>query len=159
MLPWGHGTFVRSTRRARHLVWIADKRRIGSVGVGLLMAVHPHRRRPGTDLPYRRRHPVTRTHPLAFPIRLPDALQDEALRLLDASRAAINQLLVGLWPDLDRFAAERTGPAWKQVERYVTRRSGHGRRPRALRDGAGGQDPASPGHAEAGLPDHPAPAY
>jgi putative transposase len=71
---------------------------------------------------------VTRTHPLAFPIRLPDALQDEALRLLDASRAAINQLLVGLWPDLDRFAAERTGPAWKQVEQYAIRRSGHGSR-------------------------------
>jgi putative transposase len=71
---------------------------------------------------------VTRTHPLAFPIRLPDALQEEALRLLDASRAAINQLLVGLWPDLDRFAAERTGPAWKQVEQYAIRRSGHGSR-------------------------------
>ena len=71
---------------------------------------------------------LTRTQPLAFPIRLPDQLQAEALRLLDASRGAINQLLVDLWPDLDRFAAERTGPAWKQVERYVTRRSGHGSR-------------------------------
>ena len=68
------------------------------------------------------------TQPLSFPIRLPDALQAEALRLLDASRKAINELLVGLWPQLDRFAAERTGPAWKQVEQYVTRRSGHGSR-------------------------------
>ena len=68
------------------------------------------------------------TQPLAFPIRLPDALQDEALRLLDASRGAINQLLVELWPELDHFAAERTGPAWKQVERYATKRSGHGSR-------------------------------
>jgi putative transposase len=41
---------------------------------------------------------MARTHPLAFPIRLPDALQAEALRLLDASRGAINQLLVDLWP-------------------------------------------------------------
>ena len=68
------------------------------------------------------------TQPLAFPIRLPDALQAEALRLLDASRQATNELLVELWPALDRFAAERTGPAWKQVERYATRRSGHGSR-------------------------------
>ena len=82
------------------------------------------------------------TQPLAFPIRLPDALQAEALRLLDASREAINELLVKLWPALDRFAAERTGPAWKQVEQYVTKRSGHGRRPRALLDGAGGAHPA-----------------
>jgi hypothetical protein len=72
------------------------------------------------------------TQPLAFPIRLPDALQEEALRLLDASRSATNQLLAELWPALDRFAAERTGPAWKQVEQYAVRRSGHGRRPRAL---------------------------
>src|SRR5215469_14590291 len=68
------------------------------------------------------------TQPLSFPIRLPDALQAEALRLLDASRTAINEMLVELWPQLDRFAAERTGPAWKQVERHVTRRSGHGNR-------------------------------
>ena len=68
------------------------------------------------------------TQPLSFPIRLPDALQAEARRLLDASCSAINALLVGLWPQLDRFAAERTGPAWKQVEQYAARRSGHGSR-------------------------------
>jgi putative transposase len=68
------------------------------------------------------------TQPLAFPIRLPDALQAEGLRLLDASRQATNELLVALWPRLDRFATERTGPAWKLVERYATRRSGHGNR-------------------------------
>src|SRR5262249_11083108 len=37
-------------------------------------------------------------------------------------------LLVQLWPQLDRFAGERTGPAWKQVEQYAARRSGHGNR-------------------------------
>src|ERR1051326_8287735 len=68
------------------------------------------------------------TQPLSFPIRLPDTLQAETLRLLDESRSAINQLLLELWPQLDRFAAERTGPAWKQVEQYVTKRSGHGNR-------------------------------
>src|SRR5579862_4432094 len=71
---------------------------------------------------------VVHTQPVSFPIRLPDALQAEALRLLDESRAAINELLVELWPALDRFAAERTGPAWKQVEQHTTKRSGHGSR-------------------------------
>src|SRR5215831_4194425 len=94
---------------------------------------------------------VVNTQPVSFPIRLPDALQEEAQRLLGASRAATSELLVELWPALDRFAAERTGPAWKQVERYAARRSGHGRRPRALRDGAGGTHSARPGHAQAGL--------
>ena len=68
------------------------------------------------------------TQPVSFPIRLPDAMQVEALRLLDASRTATSELLVELWPALDRFAAERTGPAWKQVEQYAARRSGHGSR-------------------------------
>jgi hypothetical protein len=71
---------------------------------------------------------MAKTHPLAFPIRLPDALQAEALRLLDASRQATSALLVELWPELDRFAGERTGPAWKQVEQYAVKRSGHGNR-------------------------------
>src|SRR5262245_6042100 len=71
---------------------------------------------------------VVHTQPVSFPIRLPDALQAEALRLLDASRRAINEHLVNLWPALDRFAAERTGPAWKQVEQYAAKRSGHGSR-------------------------------
>src|SRR6266478_6910325 len=55
-------------------------------------------------------------------------MQAEALRLLDASSSAINQMLIDLWPQLDLFAAERVGPAWKQVEKYLLRRSGHGSR-------------------------------
>src|SRR5579864_4249646 len=71
---------------------------------------------------------MAKTQTLSFPIRLPDAMQAEALRLLDASTSAINQMITDLWPDLDLFAAERTGIAWKQVEKHLLRRSGHGSR-------------------------------
>src|SRR5258706_15722249 len=55
-------------------------------------------------------------------------MQAEVLRLLHASTSAINQMITDLWPDLDLFAADRTGPAWKQVEKHLLRRSGHGSR-------------------------------
>ncbi|HKF37200.1 MAG TPA: zinc ribbon domain-containing protein [Ktedonobacteraceae bacterium] len=71
---------------------------------------------------------MAKTQTLSFPIRLPDAMQAEALRLLDASTSAINQMLADLWPSLDLFAAERVGPAWKQVEKHLLCRSGHGSR-------------------------------
>ncbi len=71
---------------------------------------------------------MAKTQTLSFPIRLPDTLQAEALRLLDASRLAINEILVDLWPQLDQFAGDRSGPAWKQVERHLLKRSGHGSR-------------------------------
>jgi len=71
---------------------------------------------------------VAKTQTLSFPIRLPDAMQAEALRLLDASRLAINEILVDLWPQLDQFAGDRSGPAWKHLEPYVLKRSGHGSR-------------------------------
>jgi putative transposase len=71
---------------------------------------------------------MAKTQTLAFPIRLPDTLQAEALRLLDASRTAINQAIKDLWPQLDLFATDRTGPAWKQVEKHLVARSGHGSR-------------------------------
>ncbi len=71
---------------------------------------------------------MAKTQTLSFPIRLPDAMQAEALRLLDASREAINQILVELWPHLDRFVSDRTGPAWKHVEKHLLTRSGHGNR-------------------------------
>ena len=70
---------------------------------------------------------MAKTQTLSFPMRLPDGQQAEALRLLDASRPAINQMLMELWPSLDLFAAERTGLAWKQVEKHlVTSESGMG---------------------------------
>ena len=71
---------------------------------------------------------MAKTQTLSFPIRLPDAMQAEALRLLDASRIAINQIILDLWPQLDLFATDRTGPAWKQVEHHLLTRSGHGNR-------------------------------
>ncbi len=71
---------------------------------------------------------MAKTQTLSFPIRLPDAMQAEALRLLDASAIAINEIITDLWPQLDLFVADRSGPAWKQVERHLLRRSGHGNR-------------------------------
>src|SRR5438309_7874521 len=71
---------------------------------------------------------MVKTQTLSFPIRLPDAMQAEALRLLDASTIAINEMITDLWPQLDLFVADRSGPAWKQVERHLLRRSGHGNR-------------------------------
>jgi putative transposase len=71
---------------------------------------------------------MAKTQTLSFPIRLPDAMQAPALRLLDASRKAINEILVELWDKLDAFATDRSGPAWKQVERHLVKRSGHGSR-------------------------------
>src|SRR5207302_10336642 len=55
-------------------------------------------------------------------------MQAEALRLLDASSTAINEIITDLWPQLDLLVADRSGPAWKQVERHLLRRSGHGSR-------------------------------
>jgi putative transposase len=71
---------------------------------------------------------MAKTQTLSFPIRLPDPMQAEALRLLDASRIAINQIITALWPSLDLFAAERAGPAWKHVEKHLGAHSGHGSR-------------------------------
>src|SRR5260370_40505415 len=71
---------------------------------------------------------MAKTQTLSFPIRLPDVMQAEALRLLDASRTAINAMLSELWPCLDHFATDRSGPAWKQVEHHLLHTSGHGSR-------------------------------
>src|SRR5258708_6377329 len=87
------------------------------------------RSEPAQNRPLQHRsRDIAKTQTLSFPMRLPDAMQAEALRLLDASTSAINQMITDLWPDLDRFAAERTGPAWKQVEKHLLRRSEHGSR-------------------------------
>ena len=66
--------------------------------------------------------------PLSYDLRLPDEAQADALRLLDASRAVINRALTTLWPQLDAFAAERSGPAWKQVDALLSSPEPHGSR-------------------------------
>ena len=71
----------------------------------------------------------SRTHqPLSYDVRLPDEAQGDALRLLDESKAVVNAALALLWPHLDEFAADRVGPAWKQVGKYIASPSPHGDR-------------------------------
>src|SRR5262249_15511525 len=68
------------------------------------------------------------TQPLSYNLRLPDAAQADALRLLDVSRAVINQALPALWPYLNAFTAERSSPAWKQVDALLSSPAPHGSR-------------------------------
>ncbi len=66
--------------------------------------------------------------PLSYDIRLPDEVQADALRLLDASRAVVNAALVQLWPSLDAFMEDHAGPAWKQVGEFMGSPDPHGNR-------------------------------
>ena len=52
---------------------------------------------------------------LSYPIRLPDGMQADALRLLDVSRSVINATVVALWERLDEFGERETRYAYKQV--------------------------------------------
>jgi putative transposase len=71
----------------------------------------------------------SRTHqPLTYDVRLPDEAQADALRLLEAGRAVVNQALTILWPHLDDFGNERGSPAWKQVGKYMGSPDFHGDR-------------------------------
>ncbi len=72
---------------------------------------------------------TSRTHqPLTYDVRLPDEAQADALRLLDASRAVVNQVLTILWPHLDEFGQREASPAWKQVGKYIGSPLPHGDR-------------------------------
>jgi putative transposase len=66
--------------------------------------------------------------PLTYDVRLPDEAQADALRLLDASRSVVNQALEILWPHLDEFGEQATGPAWKQIGKYIDSPQPHGDR-------------------------------
>ena len=65
---------------------------------------------------------------LSYPLRLPDEVQADALRLLDVSRAVINQVIMALWSHLDDFGARGDGPAYKQVEAMTAPPAFHGSR-------------------------------
>ena len=66
--------------------------------------------------------------PLSYAIRLPDEVQEDALRLLDTSRSVVNAALIKLWPKLDDFLQARTGPAWKHVVDLIDSPDPHGNR-------------------------------
>ena len=68
------------------------------------------------------------TQPLSYPIRLPDVLQAEALRLLDGSRAFINATVAALWERLDEFGERETKYAYKQVTALIGSPDPHGDR-------------------------------
>jgi hypothetical protein len=73
-------------------------------------------------------HASRDVQPLSYDVRLPDEAQADALRLLYASRAVVNALLVRLWPRLDEFMGLRSGPAWKQVVAMTESPDPHGDR-------------------------------
>jgi len=60
------------------------------------------------------------TQSLSYPLRLPDRVQAEALRLLDVSRAVINATVAALWERLDEFGQRETKYAYKQVTALIS---------------------------------------
>lgn len=66
--------------------------------------------------------------PLSYDLLLPDEAQEDALRLLDLSRTVVNAALIQLWPYLDEFMKESSGPAWKQVVALIGSPDPHGDR-------------------------------
>src|SRR5215831_4540237 len=66
--------------------------------------------------------------PLSYDLRLPDAVQAAALRLLDSSREVINATVVALWDRLDDFGERETKYAYKQVTAMIGSPSFHGDR-------------------------------
>ncbi|HET8852129.1 MAG TPA: transposase, partial [Ktedonobacteraceae bacterium] len=65
---------------------------------------------------------------LSFPLRLPDSVQADALRLLDVSREVINLTVTALWDRLDEFATRTNAYAYKQVEEMIASPLVHGHR-------------------------------
>src|SRR5579875_1381507 len=68
------------------------------------------------------------TQTLSYPLRLPDELQADALRLLDASREVINLVVTALWNRLDEFSTCTNSYAYKQVEEMISPPLAHGHR-------------------------------
>jgi hypothetical protein len=65
---------------------------------------------------------------LSYPLRLPDEIQAEALRLLETSREMINLTVTALWDRLDEFATRTNTHAYKQVEEMISPPMSHGHR-------------------------------
>ena len=68
------------------------------------------------------------TQALSYPLRLPDEVQADALRLLDISREAVNLAVTALWDRLDEFATRTNAYAYKQVEEMMAPPLMHGHR-------------------------------
>ena len=68
------------------------------------------------------------TQSLSYPIRLPDVVQADALRLLDVSREVINVTVAALWDRLDEFGERETKYAYKQVTAMMGSPAFHGDR-------------------------------
>ena len=66
--------------------------------------------------------------PLSYELRLPDAVQAAALRLLDVSREVINATVAALWERLDDFGERETRYAYKQVTALIGSCEPHGDR-------------------------------
>ena len=66
--------------------------------------------------------------PLSYELRLPDAVQAAALRLLDASREVVNATVAALWERLDDFGERETRYAYKQVTALIASSDAHGDR-------------------------------
>jgi putative transposase len=66
--------------------------------------------------------------PLSYELRLPDAAQAAALRLLDGSRVVINATVAALWDRLDEFGERETKYAYKQVTAMIGSSDPHGDR-------------------------------
>jgi hypothetical protein len=65
---------------------------------------------------------------LSYPLRLPDSIQQDALRLLDTSREVINLTVTALWDRLDELATRTNSHAYKQVEEMLPPPLSHGHR-------------------------------
>jgi transposase len=66
--------------------------------------------------------------PLSYDLRLPDAVQTAALRLLDVSREVINATVAALWERLDEFGERESRYAYKQVTALIGSSDPHGDR-------------------------------
>src|SRR5215471_5513855 len=66
--------------------------------------------------------------PLSYDLRLPDAVQAAALRLLDCSREVINATVAALWDRLDAFGERETRYAYQQVTALIGSPDPHGDR-------------------------------